>query len=121
VITLARLAGGLNLPLEERLTALAESLGLDPSSLEEIEALRRTSRHRAEAGLSAVARRTVEGGAPRRLALRLLRPQGGKADFALALEAPEEEWTSALEQTAELAFGSLRFRKAGKKERRAER
>lgn len=121
VITLERLAGGREIPLEERLETLLERLGLDRGSAEEVESLRRLSRHRASEGLSAEARRTVEGSGNRRLTLRLLRPQLGKADFALVLEAPEEEWSANLEQTAELAFDSLRFRKAGSKGKGKER
>jgi hypothetical protein len=117
VITLERLAAGQEIPLEERLPALARRLGLEGGDLQEVEPLRRVGRYRALAGLSAWAWRRLEEGGSRRIALRLMRPQDGRADFALVLEAPEQEWNPTLEQTAELAFGSLRFRKAGRKTR----
>jgi hypothetical protein len=117
VITLERLAGGRDLDLEERSTALEERLGLSAGALGEWEELRKPSRYRASRVISARARRSVEGGEERRLELWLLRPQSGRADFALVAEAPAGEWTANLEKTVELTFGSLRCKKAGRKER----
>jgi hypothetical protein len=114
LIVLERLAGQVG-PLAARRDEMLHRMGLSPEALQEWRQVSRPGRHRAEEGYSGTMVTTGEDGRRRQTRLLLLRPAEGRADFLLRAEAPEGEWTAALEQMVEVTFGSLRFRKGSRR------
>ena len=111
VIVVDRLPGRPGALAERQDPAVQSANGAVSATWED---LRKPSRYRAEVGFEASFRREGDDGRVMRGKVVLLRPLDGDGDFVLRAEAPEEEWTEALEATVDLTFHSLRFRKGRK-------